>query len=451
MDYAHYCACSLILWGMVETALPARPGAETLKLGEAALSKQDLAAAPVKSQEVWTLESSIRRVLEVAPEVRAADAGVRAQDGALKQARAWPNPEIELRADDKIGKDEGTGGRDLTQLILSQSLSLSGRLRHQRKLATANLRSAQGERSNQRLSLEFQTASIFHALQLTMANLHLAEQRLHLVDPLQDVSRRRVRAGDLSRLEQLRIGIIRESAQQALDKAEGEFSEALSQFQVRLGLPGELVPELAPLEPFGSVPDLAELQAGFEDHPVLRAARDRLEAAHAGVAVARAGRWQDPVLRLFRERDFLAGQRQGLTGVGVTVPLPLWDRMAGRIDEAQAHVAQAESHLQALRQNLEGRLRQSHLHLTHLVQQGTHFRTQVFEAASELFELTRKAYAAGEADILSLIDAHDTYSQASVKYLELLQEAWLEAAELRLAAGRSLVEAVPSTTKGNQP
>ncbi len=419
--------------------------------GIAALGLLYLSAMPLMGQEVWTLESSVRHVLEVAPEARAADAGVRARDGALKQAGAWPNPEIGLRADDKIGKDEGSGRRDLVQLTFSQPLPLGGRLGRQRKVATANLRGAQAERLIQRLELEFQVASVFHPLQLAAATLHLAEQQLQFADRLQDVSRRRERAGDLSHMEQLRIGIIRESSQQAVDQAEGEFNEILSLFQVRLGLRGGTAPELAPLEPFGSVPDLAELQVGFDIHPQLAAARYRWEGARAGVALVRAERWQDPVLQVFRERDFLNGRRQDATGVEVTVPLPLWDRKTGQISEMRARAMQMESQLQALRQALEGRLRQSHLHLTHLVEQGVHFRTQIFEPARELFELTRKAYAAGEVEILSMIDGHDTYFQAHARYLELLQEARLEAAELRRAAGRSLVEAIPPTAQGTQP
>ena len=410
-----------------------------------------LSVAPVKGQEIWTLESSIWRVLEIAPEVLAADAGVRAKNGALRQAGAWPNPEIEFRADDKIGKDENTNGYDLTQLFFSQSLPISGRLRRQHKIATANLHSAKESRRAQRLQLEFQVASIFHPLQLAIATLHLSEQRLQLADSLQDVSRQRARAGDLSRLELLRIGIIRESAQQTLDEAEGEFNELLSLFQVRLGLPRERVREIVPLEPIGSAPDLTKLQTQFDTHPMLAAARYRSEAALAGVSLIRAERWQDPVVRLFRERDLLNNQRQSVTGVSVALPLPLWDRKAGQIHEARARGAQVDAQYQALRQELEGRLIQNHLHLTHLVQQGIHFRTQLLDPARELFKLTRKAYAAGETGILSLIDAHDTYFQAQTRYLELLQEAALEAAELRLAAGHSLVEAEPSTLKGTQP
>ena len=63
----------------------------------------------------------------------------------------------------------------------------------------------------------------------------------------------------------------------------------------------------------------------------------------------------------------------------------------------------------------------------------------MFEPAQQVFDLTRKAYASGEVEILSLIDANNTYFDVRGRYLELLQEAWQEAAELRLAAGLALV------------
>ena len=127
-------------------------------------------------------------------------------------------------------------------------------------------------------------------------------------------------------------------------------------------------------------------------------------------------------------------------------PVPLWDRKAGRLSEAQAQVVQTQAELQVLERDLGSRLQQGHLHLAHLVQQGEHYRTRVFDPAQKVFDLTRKAYASGEVEILSLIDANNTYFDARERYLELLQEAWQEAAELRLSAGRALVED-PVTTE----
>ena len=398
-----------------------------------------LTPALALSQDVWTLERSVQRVLEIAPEMRAARAEVEARQGALSQAGVWPNPQIELRVDDKIGKDEGSGGADLTQFAISQPLALSGRLGKEKAAAGAELNAARTERRYRQALLETQVAQRYHALQLAEGRLRLAEQRLQLADVLQQVGRRREQAGELAKLERLRLDLIREAAQQVLDKSEGEYSEAVSLFRAYLGLSAETLPQLTPLEPYGSLPEMEQLQADLAEHPALRAARHRLEAARLGVSLARTARLPDPSLRLFRERDFLNGRKQDLTGIGIGLTMPLWDRNSGNIEKTRAQVIQAESELQILERDLGSRLHQSYLHLNHLVQQGEHYRSHVFEPAQTVFELTRKAYAAGEVEILALIDANDTYFNANERYLELLQEAWMEAAELRLAAGRLLL------------
>lgn len=392
-----------------------------------------------QSQDSWTLEDSIRHVVAIAPEMRGAEAVVSARQGSLRQAGAWPNPQIELRADDKIGRDEGIGGTDFVQFAFSQRLPLSGRLGHQRAVAGAELDAALSERGFQHVRLETQVAQRYHSLQLATGRLHLAEQRLQLADNLQNIGRKREAAGDLSRLERLRLDLIRESAQQLMDKAEGEYNEALSEFSAYLDLTPETLPRLTPLEPFGTIPALAQLQAGLTEHPALVAAAYQLDAARSRVNQVRAERIPDPTLRLFRERDFLNGRRQNITGIGIGISVPLWDRKSGRLGEARAQVILAQSKRQVLLRDLASRLRQGHLHLTHLVQQGENYRSRVFEPAQQVFDLTRKAYASGEVEILSLIDANNTYFDVRGRYLELLQEAWQEAAELRLAAGLALV------------
>lgn len=397
----------------------------------------------VLAQALWTLEDSIQRAVEIAPETRGAEAVVRARKGAVKQAGAWPNPQIELRADDSMSKDEGRSGTDFTQFAFSQPLPLNGRLGHQRRVASAQLDAARSQRRYQQVRLETQVARRYHNLQLAAERLRLAELRLQLADALQDAGRQREQAGELSRLERLRLDLIRESAQQILDKSEGEANEALGQFRTWLGFSAgatEAMLSVSPLVPFDSIPVLAQLQAGLSQHPALMAMRQQLEAAQAEIKLVRAERIPDPTLSLFRERDSLNGRRQNVNGIGVGFMLPLWNRSSGRISTARAQVVQARSELQILERDLGSRLQQSYLHLGHLVRQGRHYRSRVFEPAQQVFDLTRKAYANGEADILFLIDANNTWFDARERYLVLLQEAWQEAAELRLAAGRRLVD-----------
>jgi len=392
-----------------------------------------------QQQDKWTLEDSIRRVVKISPETRGAQAAVNAKQGALQQAGAWPNPQIEVRIDDKMGKDKGTGGSDFTQFSFSQPLPLNGRLGYQQAVAGEELDAARSERSYQQVQLETQVAQRYHILQLATERLHLSEQRLQSAEGWQSIGQRRAEAGELSDLELLRLDLIRESAQQTLDKSEGAYNEALSRFSAYLSLSADASPHLSSLEPFGSIPALQTFQAGLSEHALLMAARHQLEASRSGVDLARAERLPDPTLRLFYEQDVLNGRQQNVTGIGLGITLPLWDRKSGRIDEAQAKSIQTQSELQVLERDLGSRLQQSYLHLNHLVEQGEHYRIRVLEPAQKVFDLTSKAYASGELEILSLIDANNTYFDARERYLELLQEAWLEAAELRLAAGKILV------------
>lgn len=387
--------------------------------------------------ELWTLENSIQRVLHIAPEIKTADALVDAHQGALQQAGAWPNPTFSVQSDEKLGIEDGSGGNDITQYAFSQPLPLSGRRSHQKEIASKSLQGIKAQRHYQQLVLEQQTAIRFRQLQLTTANLELAEQRLKLADELKAVSFRREQAGELSKLERLRLDLLREDAQQIQDKAEGEYNESLSQFRTYLRLAPVVRLTLMPLNPVESVPSLDTFEASLVDQPLFVAAQHRIDAARSNVKLVQASRWPDPVLSVFQEKDFIDGRRQEFTGIGLSITVPLWDRKNGQRNQSLAKVSEAQSELHSLQRDIRGHVKQSYLHLNHLVQQGAHYRVNVFEPARQVLDLTNKAYLSGEVEILSLIDANSTYFNAHTRYLELLQLAWLEMAELQLAVGQS--------------
>src|SRR3989344_7317947 len=149
-------ACRWLLAGLLPVLLPAVTMAQT---------------------GAWTLESAIRRAMEIAPEMRAADAEVTAREAELTQAGNWPNPTIDLRADDRLGQEDGRGGTDFPQFALSQPLPLR-RVSRERAVAEARLAGAGEGRRLRRLELERLAAQVFHELQRAQAKLELARGRL---------------------------------------------------------------------------------------------------------------------------------------------------------------------------------------------------------------------------------------------------------------------------------
>ena len=401
-----------------------------------------VAWSPLSAAETsgWTLASAVQHALQVAPERRAAEAEVAAREAALKQAGAWPNPSLDLRADRKLGIEDGRGGSDLTLVAITQPLPLL-RLAPQRRQAEAQLEAARERLTYTRLTRELETARAFHALQLTQARLKLAEQRVAFVADLDSANTRKANriVRFLTPLERTRLAILRETAEQEQASTEGKYGEAAAQFRALLALAPETLPTTAPLSPAEAPLPLDVLLKRLDSHPALAANDLDIEAARTGVEVARASRFADPTIGVFHERDFLNGARREYNGVMLSVQIPLWNLNSGGVARAVAETDQARERRAVQLRDLETRLRQGRVHLGHLIEQAERYRDRLLGPARQMLDLARRGFETGEQNVLALVDAYNTYFDAEVRYHELLQEAWQETAELRLAAGLSMI------------
>jgi cobalt-zinc-cadmium efflux system outer membrane protein len=224
-----------------------------------------------------------------------------------------------------------------------------------------------------------------------------------------------------------------------MEVAEGEYNEAMASLQALLAIPAETEPQLTDLSTVPTPAELAQLETALKNHPALEADQHMLLSTEASVAVAEARRFDDPVLTVFSEKDFLANRRQDSNGFMLSVSLPLWNQGAGSVRAARAAVQQSRSELALKQRELRTNLHKTYLHLGHLIEQAQHYRTRLLEPAQQVFKLTRKGFEAGELNILTLIDANNTYFDAQERYFELLHEGWLELAEVRRSAGISLL------------
>lgn len=394
---------------------------------------------------VWTLESTIQRVMQVAPEWRVADAEVAVRQGELTQAGSWPNPTIDLRADDRLGQEDGRGGTDFTQLALSQPLPLR-RVPRERAAAEARLAGAEEGRRLRRLELERAAAQAFHELQRAQAKLELARARLKETESYPGTNSGRDRlVRYLAPLERARLVILREEANQVVAASEREREQALITFRAQLALPVDAAVEVPSFAEPSTPPAIEVLERNLENHPLLIAAHKEQEAAEAGIAVAQSQRFADPTLNLFRERDVLAGNRRDVTGIGLSVQVPLWNTNSGIVDKAKADALRVGTELDVARRESLTRLRRRHAELIRVLAQAERVRVNLLEPAQRLNDLTRHSFAAGEANVLALIDAANSYFDAQARYVELIAQAQEAASELRLASGVSMLNSSMET------
>lgn len=393
----------------------------------------------VRKVKVWTLADSVGRVHEIAPELRVAEAEILTREAELAQAEAWPNPTIDVRVDNRLQDPNGSKGANFTQLALSQPLPLR-RIARQRTVAEANLESARESLRYQKLVLERETSRVFLALQLAKAKHLLAQERLRLVMESPGISRKT--NGDrlvrfLTPLERQRLVIMKETANQALGVSEREQQKALIEFRTLLVLPIEAQVELAALTSPEAPRELEVYTRMLDAHPALAAARKQSDAAQAGIAAAESQRYADPSLNLFRERDYYPTGLRDVTGIGVSVQIPLWNSNQGLVAKAGAEARRAQAQFTAAQRDARSRLEQAYMQLGRLLEQAERLRVSLLEPSREVYSLTRQGFASGEINILSLLDASNIYFDARTRYLELQQESELAAADLRFASGIS--------------
>ncbi|MFZ2161099.1 MAG: TolC family protein [Sideroxyarcus sp.] len=413
--------------------------AETIPAALPAVSATTITPANGKA---WALESSIRRVLEIAPERRQSEAAIEARRMELDQAGNWPNPSVDLRADNKIGQLSGRGGSKLAQIALAQPLPIH-RLGYQRAAAESELAAAQAGGREQFLLLERETARVFHAAQFATAKHQLAHERLQLTNSFAagKIATKEDRIKRyLTPLETGRLALLREEAHQADVLAERDLENALIGFKSLLVLNGKDSPETMPLILPEYPAAFAVLADKLDLHPAVEAARRETETAEMGIKVAESRRYADPVLKLFHDRDYNNGATMNITGIGVGIEIPVWSRNRAMEGKARADADASRARYDTLRRDAKTRLEQAYTQLTRLQDQTRLMEEQLIEPARKMFELTRRSFAAGESNVLALVDASHAYFDARTRYLELLHECALASAEVRFAAGLSVVD-----------
>lgn len=390
-----------------------------------------------ESTPTWTLRASMQRALELAPEMTTAEADIARQQGKLEQAGAWPNPNISLQMNNVLGIEDSSGGYDLTELAITQPLPL-GRLKRQQEQANSGYASAIALRQYQQLLLEYKVAQRFHVLQLAAAKLELAQQRLAQASRYQNTGNDPL-IRYLTPLEVMRLDIVLQAAKQTAEVAEGKYNEAAASLKALLVIPVNTELQLTPLTPVAIPAAFTAMLESLKNHPALVADQQTLASAQAGIEVAKAQRFSDPTLTLSRGKNFLANRREDTTALMLNVQIPLWNQNNGPVTQARASMQQAQAELAIKQRDLQSSLHKNYIHLGHLIAQAQHYRDKLLKPAEKVFSLTRKGFAAGELNILTLIDANNTYFAAQERYFELLQESWQELAEVRRSAGLSLL------------
>jgi cobalt-zinc-cadmium efflux system outer membrane protein len=389
--------------------------------------------------DTLTFDDALARIARRHPGLPAESARVAAARGGVDQAGARPNPVLFAHAENVGGTYPSFDASELS-LMLSQEFELGGkrsaRSARASSAADASLLDADLAILDLYLAARHRYAAVTHADE----RLRLALANQAVVDSLAQAAEARVRAGATLAADRLLAEVARARVGESVRIAELERVRARRSLAALWSDASVAFPE--PVEPARRLPDGAppadSVEAWIEGSAAVSRARRAAAVQRADLQVERSLRVPSLTAGAGVRRVESDGANTFL--FGVSLPLPLWDRRAGAIGAAEAHVRAGEHEIEAARlaarDELLGRLDRLSGMLARLRQS---LETTIPAARSAAREM-ETAYRIGGASYVDLLEVQRMRIDMENEVNDLRLEITEEMIEIERLAARPIEE-----------
>lgn len=381
-------------------------------LGAAALW---LAANAVQAQPL-TLDAALQTAFANNPDLAAAQWEIDIAQGGRQQAGLIPNPVASWDAEDTRRNSR------TTSIKLSQTLELGGKRGARIELATRAQDAAALTLEQRRNVLRAEVIDSYYGALRAQERLDLAQRSMALAERGLVVANGRVSAGKSSPVEAIRAQVQVSEIRLELNRAQIGLSDAYRQLAARTGSAATDFEALATQNTFApALPAAAQLLARLEQTAELRLAELNIVQNEASVGLEKSQRIPDLDVSIGSQYD--ASVRERVNLVGVSMPIPLFNRNQGNILAASRRTDQARD----LRNATELRLRTETRQALDLWQTANTevraFNQQVLPAAQSAVDSATRGFEMGKFNFLDVLDAQRTLIAARTQYLTATAQA----------------------------
>ncbi|MNS04990.1 Cobalt-zinc-cadmium resistance protein CzcC precursor [compost metagenome] len=393
-----------------------------------------LLASPAIAEAPLAMPEAVQLALHQNPEVRAAERQIEAARAREVQAATLPNPNLSLVIDQVPVMSPAAGNY---MAGISQPLLLGGQREARIEAAAVERELAEIERDVLVNDLAAEVRKTFAQVLFAQEALRQARVNFESAQTLLSATRKRLRAGEVPRVEELRAEVEASRAQRDVDAANAQLQSSRALLNVLMGRTAQSPLALAPLAE-GQVRTLPDA------NPLVELALSRrVELRQAELAIRREAlqrRVAQTAMWTGTELSVLAGAVSGLTPgftANLTVPIPLY-RQQGEIAEAEANRARAEARRDALRNRITLEVEQAYRDAEVDARQVVAFRQTYVPQAERLADNARRRFEAGEGSGLEVIEARRALRESIAEYHQALLAYRQAITRLERAAGGAL-------------
>lgn len=389
-----------------------------------------------------TLPALENMALGANPSLGRASAAVAAARGAAVQAGLPFNPTVGYE-----GQQIGSGGlAEQHGVLVSQEFLRHEKRTLSREVACREVQMAEYRYMAQRARVLTDVRIAYYRVLRAQRQIDANTALLKIAEQAHKAAKALVEAKEIARTDELQAQIEVEVAQNALSNARDQHQSAWNQL---MAVTGQSQLQVVALDG-----DLFAPGRDLEFDAVLAWLRGRSpEVAVATANVERARLyWQrqraepHPNLSVQSLYNFVDNGIGGKpdAAVAVSVPVPLYNRNQGAIQEARYQVVVAERSLAQLELALQQRLAPVFERYSIAQNSVQQYGQRILPAAGEVLQLTQKTFEVGEIGFTNLLLAQRSYRQQQLLYLDAAEALRVAEAEIDgLLLSGSLTEPPP--------
>ena len=395
-------------------------------------------ALPAQQTYSW---QDIQRKFEMAnPTLRAGQYNIDEAHAQEITAYLRPNPDFTFAA------DQFNYTTPVRPLALSDQIAAVSYLherRHKRELRLEVAEKGTAIAASQQADLErtllFTLRNAFVQLLQAKAVVANAKENLAYYDRELQINRDRLKAGDISEVDENRLELQRVQFESDLETS--TVNTRTSKIQLL-----QLLNDRTPIDQFDvtgpfdfsdNVPGIEELRrTALETRPDLKAQVQTVEQADASHRLAIANGSADPTF------GFDAGRNppsDGYIGFSVSIPLRIFDKNQGEKLRTELDVARNRKLLDASRAQVFSDVDSAYATLNSTLTLLRPYKSKYLPIAVKVRDTVSYAYQRGAATLIDFLDAQKSYRDTELSYLNLVGSYLTAAGQLNQAVGSEAI------------
>ncbi|EUJ10450.1 outer membrane protein [Methylophilaceae bacterium 11] len=386
-----------------------------------------------------TLAAAIDLAMRANPSIAVAKRELEAIEGVRTQAAVRPNPTISTSM-----QDTRSDTRQI-YLQLNQEIEMGNKREARIEAADAFYQKALAALESRKAEVHANITNAFYEVLAAQERLKLSKSSLDIANLALDAAAKRVKAGKSAPVEETKSKIAEVGAKIEFNQATSQLNSARKRLSALWGNPLPVFERAqGNVEEIPPVATSAELSALLENAPAISLAKLEISTRDGMTKIERSKATPNITLSAgVINNQELGGLNQAL--LGLTVPIPLFDRNQGNLQEAVSRQYKAQDELVALRAQLEANLATHYERLSASRQSAESLRSEILPSAQSAFDAASKGFSAGKFSFLDVLDAQRTLFQAKSQYIQALLEAHQAVAEIERILGNRVINPTQRT------